>query len=288
MNYIELINRFWKLDTAYSFSPYEVQLYFILLDYANRSGWKEPLYLPNNRLIARMGCSKTAFIRARQRLNDDGVIGYQKGTTRTAGKYYYSNDWSTTNTNRRLIEDQSKTNSGLIEIPIAVPYIRHRQELDKDKSILDTDVSMSSRDDVPYKEIVSLYNSICKSYKPVSKLTDKRKAHIRARWSEYKSLDKFKAVFESMEKSHFLKGDNNRGWQADFDWMMKNESNFLKILEGKYANREVKHGTTWKANKKTREKDDVELYKNPAGTEFTDEELDKLVYKPKRKASTLP
>ncbi|WP_051963006.1 hypothetical protein [Mesoaciditoga lauensis] len=278
MTYIELINRFWELDVAYSFSPYEVQLYFILLDYANKSGWKEPLYLPNNRLIARMGCSKTAFIRARQRLNDSGAIRYQKGTTRTAGKYYYM-DWSTTDTNQKLIEGQSKTNNGLIERLIAVPYIRQRQELDKDKNIIvDTNVSTkSSTEDIPFKKVVESFNEICKSFSPVKQLTDKRKKHIRARYAKH-PLDEILTVFKKMEASSFLKGDNNRGWQASFDWVFKNEDNFVKVLEGKYDDKEVRHETVKRQDKQDRRRDEAELYKSPAGTGFTEEDLAKTLY----------
>lgn len=275
MTYIELINRFWELDAAYSFSPYEVQLYFILLDYANKSGWKEPLYLPNNRLIARMGCSKAAFIRARQRLNDSGVIRYQKGTTRTAGKYYYT-DWFTTDTNKKLIEDQSQTNNELIEIPIVVPYIRQRQDLDKDKSNIDTKVSKFSSENIPFEKIVKSFNEICKSFSPVKQLTDKRKKHIRARYTKH-PLDEILTVFKKMEASSFLKGDNNR-WQASFDWVFKNEDNFVKVLEGKYDDKEVRRETVKRQDRQDRRRDEAELYKSPAGTGFTEEDLAKTLY----------
>jgi len=35
------------------------------------------------------------------------------------------------------------------------------------------------------------------------------------------------------EASGFLKGQNSRGWQANFDWLI-NESNMVKVLEGNY------------------------------------------------------
>ena len=145
--YIDLINRFWELDSAYAFSAYEVHLYFVLLDYANKSGWKEPLSLPNSRLIARMSCGETAFMKARQRLHDLGVIRYEKGTTRQAGKYFYSDNYLATQGNREVIEGaiarQSQGNREVIE----GSYIRLRQDKDKDKDIeinQNTDLSQAS------------------------------------------------------------------------------------------------------------------------------------------------
>jgi len=144
MGYIELINRFWELDAAYAFSSYEVHFYFILLDYANKSGWKEPLYLPNSRFVVRMQCSEPTFIRVRQRVNDLGVIKYEKGTTHKAGKYFYSEDYLTTLSNRLVIVKQSLGQSLSNPLPNVGSYIRQRQ--DKDKDLLEinqnTDLSL--------------------------------------------------------------------------------------------------------------------------------------------------
>ena len=37
-------------------------------------------------------------------------------------------------------------------------------------------------------------------------------------------------------KVPFLKGDNDRGWRVDFDFVFRNDTNWQKILEGKYLN----------------------------------------------------
>ena len=269
MTYIDLINRFWKMNTEYTFSTAEIALYFKILDIANNLGWKEPLSVSTKRLYLELDISRSTFFRARQRLCDAGLLKVKNRGTRKAALYWYRN-WSHSETNH-------ETNHETL--------YKTRLDIDQTRdSIVDTNVSTkSSRDDVPYQEIVSLYHSMCPSYKRLSKLTDKRKAHIRARWREHESLDKFKAVFENMENSSFLKGDNNREWQADFDWVMKNESNFLKVLEGKY-NKEVKNEIAQKGNRKSRKEDEIELYKSPAGKKFSDRELEEILYNPERDA----
>lgn len=88
---------------------------------------------------------------------------------------------------------------------------------------------------VDYEQIKDLYNDTCVSFPRLTVLSENRKKAIRARLNTF-SLDDFRTVFEAAEASSFLKGKNNRNWQATFDWMMK-DSNFAKILEGNYSER---------------------------------------------------
>lgn len=85
------------------------------------------------------------------------------------------------------------------------------------------------------KEVVDLYHKICISYPKVKVVSDKRKKEILARLDTY-SLEDMGAVFTNAESSSFMKGKNDRGWSANFDWMM-NENNIVKILEGNYADK---------------------------------------------------
>lgn len=96
-------------------------------------------------------------------------------------------------------------------------------------------------DGVPPKEVkadaiewvMHRWNEICGDLLPkISKLSDQRKALIRARISEY-STAKIEEVFHIVVKSPFLIGENKTEWKADFDFVM-GKSKFLKILEGSY------------------------------------------------------
>lgn len=92
-------------------------------------------------------------------------------------------------------------------------------------------------DNVPYEEIKNLYNQLCPSLSRIMKITDSRKRHIKARWKEVSgNIDAFKRLFEMTEESKFLTGNNEKGWKADFDWLIKNNDNYTKVLEGKYSN----------------------------------------------------
>ena len=95
----------------------------------------------------------------------------------------------------------------------------------------------NDNNDNNYKHIKDMYNEICVSFHRLTVLSDKRKKAIKARLNTY-SLEQFKELFIKAEASDFLKGRNNRNWQASFDWLMT-DGNFAKVLDGNYDNRVI-------------------------------------------------
>jgi uncharacterized protein YdaU (DUF1376 family) len=63
-------------------------------------------------------------------------------------------------------------------------------------------------------------------------LSDQRKRHAQIRLTE-RSLEDWQAVIARINASPFCRGDNDRGWRADFDWLLQ-PGTALKVLEGKY------------------------------------------------------
>ena len=109
----------------------------------------------------------------------------------------------------------------------------------------DNDVSYPDTGYESYNEsfpqiIFNLYNSICKSLPAVRKLTTYRENVILETIKKI-SIEDFKSCFEKAEASSFLKGKNESGWQASFDWLII-EDNIVKVLEGNYADRPKRKG----------------------------------------------
>jgi hypothetical protein len=48
------------------------------------------------------------------------------------------------------------------------------------------------------------------------------------------SIDYWRTVFERMNRTPFLNGEGDRGWRADFDWIIKNAENADKVMSGSY------------------------------------------------------
>ena len=87
-------------------------------------------------------------------------------------------------------------------------------------------------------ELLRYWNSAMEG-RVISKLkqiTEKRAKFIKIRLSNFTPEDLFK-VIDKAAISDFLNGRiGTRGWIANFDWIFGNESNFIKVLEGRYDN----------------------------------------------------
>ena len=53
-----------------------------------------------------------------------------------------------------------------------------------------------------------------------------------------------------MQASSFLKGDNDRGWKASFDWIFENNKNWVKVFEGNYGDKNDFEGQIRHSNRK--------------------------------------
>ena len=63
-------------------------------------------------------------------------------------------------------------------------------------------------------------------------LTDARKKKLKSRIRE--PMFDFIKILMAIKSSQMLKGGGSTGWKVDFDWIVESESNYVKILEGKY------------------------------------------------------
>jgi len=90
------------------------------------------------------------------------------------------------------------------------------------------------KDKVPYREILDLFHEHCPGLSRVQRLSDSRRKKISGRFSELGSLEKFTELFKIVQSTPFLLGDNDRGWKASFDWLIKNDQNWVKVMEGNY------------------------------------------------------
>lgn len=97
------------------------------------------------------------------------------------------------------------------------------------------------REEIPYQQIVDMFNSICISFPRVTKLSEARRKAIRARYNQYSTED-FERLFGMAEGSSFLKGSNDRNWSASFDWLIA-DKNMAKVLDGNYMDRQGEKNT---------------------------------------------
>lgn len=90
---------------------------------------------------------------------------------------------------------------------------------------------------VPYEEIKNMFCAICKSYPRCTVMSEARRKAVKARFASGYTLDDFKTLFAKAEASSFLRGQNDRNWSANFDWLIK-DANMAKVLDGNYDDKE--------------------------------------------------
>lgn len=97
------------------------------------------------------------------------------------------------------------------------------------------------KNNIDYQLIADMYNATCISFPKLTKLSDKRKKTIRARFNQGYTLEDFRRLFELAEGSSFLKGGNKQNWSASFDWLIA-DANMAKTLDGNYSDRQKEKG----------------------------------------------
>lgn len=274
MNGYELSRRWF--DFAYNkkeVKPNHTALYFFIVEHANRLGWKKEFGLPSGYAMEATGMkSYNTYIKTFNELIEFGFI---KLIERSKNQYT-SNIIALSNFDEALdkasdkaldkaivcsIKKEQSTVQSTVQSTDSIikqlnqETINHKQleqlqsYIDKqkelllgNKGIIDSENEFSGacmpKDEIDYKKIEDLYHKHCPSFPHIKKLTPSRKQKIKIRLKEMSNDFKvLESVFTKMEKSKFLRGDNNNGWKATFDWVFENEKNWLKIIEGNYDNK---------------------------------------------------
>ena len=106
-------------------------------------------------------------------------------------------------------------------------------------NILNNNIHVKNEFSQVCEEIKNKWIKIAHEYKLSGsqlKITEKRKRVINNLLKEYSAEEVLRAM-EKVHTSSFLQGNNKTGWQISFDWFI-NKSNFLKVLEGNYDDKE--------------------------------------------------
>lgn len=88
---------------------------------------------------------------------------------------------------------------------------------------------------VTTESVLLKWNSFCERYPVLAKvvaLTAKRSDQLKTRLKA-EAFD-FDLILKAIEEQPFLRGESERHWKVTFDWIIKNDTNYLKILEGQY------------------------------------------------------
>jgi hypothetical protein len=243
MNYIQLINAYWQLREQGILTASQGDLYMFLLHTSNKLGWKNPFTQPNALICAVLDISEKTLIRNRNILKQEGLIDFESGSAiRRPTLYYLHGSYC-----KNYSSDDSSHDSSFDQN--APDNTKHKQSKTKQEGEFSTENSSSggappdppkppeAAKPVDFKNLVDWFNAETRGAFGLVKypLGEKRQASIRARIRERGKAAFMEAVRKAVQ-SDFLRGQNNRGWAATLDWIIK-PSNFEKILSGNYDNR---------------------------------------------------
>lgn len=85
----------------------------------------------------------------------------------------------------------------------------------------------------PTHPLVEVWNKHCGKLPKVKACGASRLRFASLRWKENPSQDYWAEVVKKLSSSQFCTGANNRGWRANFDFLLRPETQH-KVLEGVY------------------------------------------------------
>lgn len=248
-----------KNISAYCIIPYsvmydkdlsdaEVRLYIAISSLANQKGY---CFASNNYLANSLGKSVGTIKRSMRHLEEKGFIRRnisKKDDNSSDRKIYISYDeiFEKPDENelppvQKWTEGGSKMDGGGSKNE-PTPQSKngpHNNISNNNINIIKQD-NTSSKGELEnrrdsFRIITDKFNGAATEYdlNKIIKLSDKRKAKLKARIDEL-GEDKIIEAIDKIKESSFLRGENDRKWKIDFDWLIANDTNILKVLEDKY------------------------------------------------------
>lgn len=110
----------------------------------------------------------------------------------------------------------------------------HRQRTETYKKSSNEDSSVCTDPPLTKKEILEAWHErmVPLGFPAVRKMTSQRERQLAARLKD-STLEEWQRAMDALERSAFCRGENDRGWRADFDFLLQPKS-FTKLLEGAY------------------------------------------------------
>ena len=96
---------------------------------------------------------------------------------------------------------------------------------------IEKEIYIELEKEIDYISILKIWNGT--NLPKLKLLSQKRKDKIKSRVNEI-GIDNFLKSIDLLNNSKFCLGENKNNWKADLDWLVVNDTNIIKVLEGKY------------------------------------------------------
>ncbi len=216
------------LDSISVFSPQEFQvLAFMIrknLGYTNPNKMFSVRYIQEN-----VGMSRPTVMNViNGLLEKESLIIIGEGAK---GIRYFDINWDVP-VDKDLNRSKTFTDTGKKDLPVQVKKI---------DQVLDTTKTKQGKK-IDYSIYLDSWNSLAASISipTIRDITGARRRHLMARIRENPNFEKsFLECLTKIQASQFLQQDSSQSWFG-FNWLIKNDDNYTKVLEGRYDNRLAK------------------------------------------------
>lgn len=176
------------------------------------------------------GCKKQAVFANLKKLVEKGVIEKREHVTNGVTLC----DYRVVTPSTENVPPVRKTYRGSTENVSggSTETVPHTIEVD---TIEDTIEGGGENQKSPVEELAWIYNVSCPSLPRCRAVTEKRKRAARTFLKTF-TEDDFREICRKAQASSFMRGENDRGWRADFDFLVS-ERGAAATLEGKYDDR---------------------------------------------------
>ena len=79
------------------------------------------------------------------------------------------------------------------------------------------------------------WNRLCGRLPKAETFSDSRRKKVKARIRQGVTLERFEQAVKACTQKPFLRGENDRGWTATFDWLIANDRNIEKAITDTYG-----------------------------------------------------
>lgn len=140
-------------------------------------------------------------------------------------------------------QNHQQKNGKPIANAISLPLAKRQQNDAPSQSQGSNEPIASSNEDVSVEptpppltkaEVIDAWQErmVPQGFPPIRKMTGQRERMLNARLRD-STLEEWSQAMSALERSAFCRGENDRGWRADFDFLLQPKS-FTKLLEGAY------------------------------------------------------
>jgi hypothetical protein len=107
-------------------------------------------------------------------------------------------------------------------------------ETETDKKSSNEDSSAEADRPLTKSEIIEAWHTrmVPLGFPRIAKMTAQREKQLKARLKDC-TIEEWQRALDALERSAFCRGENDRRWVADFDFLLQPKS-FTKLLEGAY------------------------------------------------------